>query len=410
MLWKYSALHPDTPNQLYALFGSAGGLTEAAVAALVGGFESDAFLAGNYQGFDWANRSAINYDNLTTFFRSDIDPNAKNVKTSPRTREIMLSLEKELGPDLGASAAATFRRYDNFDWEKPFYPADIYPSTPDLVIDNTATWFTVAGTIPQTITVGEDETIDLGDAGGRPWYLPVATFPGNTPYRMVDKSTAYRTYIGLDLAVTKRLSHHWFLNASLTLQDQRVHWGDSFIDPTNQWAVDGKPYGNLGQRRRRQDLRPDVLPLAGQAQRPLPAALGLRRFGHLARAGGLEDPELHHPGLRQQRIVAGPLSVQYRLPSEPGQGQPAGLQQPDLPHREEDLARHRPDGPHGRRLQRAEHGRGQPGLRRLPRDLLRGHRGVLGEPLQQALQRGPQPARLEVRRPLRVSRRRATRR
>jgi hypothetical protein len=246
MLWKYSALHPDTPNQLYSLFGSAGGLTEAAVAALVGGFESDAFLAGNYQGFDWANRSAINYDNLTTFFRSDIDPNAKNVKTSPRTREIMLSLEKELGPDLGASAAATFRRYDNFDWEKPFYPADIYPSTPDLVIDNTATWFTVAGTVPQTITVGEDETIDLGEAGGRPWYLPVATFPGNTPYRMVDKSTAYRTYIGLDLAVTKRLSHHWFLNASLTLQDQRVHWGDSFIDPTNQWAVDGKPYGNLG--------------------------------------------------------------------------------------------------------------------------------------------------------------------
>ena len=200
---------------------------------------------GTYQGFDWANRSAINYDNLTTFFRSDIDPNAKNVKTSPRTREIMLSLEKELRPDLAASAAATFRRYDNFDWEKPFYPADIFPSTPDLVIDNTATWFTVAGTVPETITVG-DETIDLGDAGGRPWYLPVATFPGDTPYRMVDKSTAYRTYLGLDLAVTKRLSHRWFLNASLTLQDQRVHWGDSFIDPTNQWAVDGQPYGNLG--------------------------------------------------------------------------------------------------------------------------------------------------------------------
>ena len=157
----------------------------------------------------------------------------------------MLSLEKELRPDLAASVGATFRRYDNFDWAKLFYPADIYPSTPDLVIDNTGTWFTVAGTIPATVKIG-DKTIELGDAAGRPWYLPVASFPGDTPYRMVDKSSSYRTYVGLDLAMTKRLSHRWFLNASVTLQDQRTHWGDSFIDPTNQWAIDGKPYGNWG--------------------------------------------------------------------------------------------------------------------------------------------------------------------
>ena len=158
----------------------------------------------------------------------------------------MLSLEKELGPDLAASAAVTYRRYDNFDWAKLFYPADLYPSTPDLVIDDTETWYTVAGTVPQTITVDEDTTIDLGDAGGRSWYLPVEDFPGDTPYRLVDKSDSSRTYVGLDLAVTKRLSKHWFMNASLTLQDQRVHWGGSFIDPTNQWALDGKPYGNQG--------------------------------------------------------------------------------------------------------------------------------------------------------------------
>ena len=243
--WEYSAAHATTPNQLYALFTSDGALTEAAAAALVGGFESDAYLAGNFSGFDWNNRTAINYDNLTTFYRSDVDPATKNVKTSPRTREIMLSLEKELRTDLAASVGATFRRYDNFDWAKLFYPADIYPSTPDLVIDNTGTWFTVAGTIPATVKIG-DKTIELGDAAGRPWYLPVASFPGDTPYRMVDKSSSYRTYVGLDLALTKRLSHRWFLNASVTLQDQRTHWGDSFIDPTNQWAIDGKPYGNWG--------------------------------------------------------------------------------------------------------------------------------------------------------------------
>ncbi|HMA53626.1 MAG TPA: hypothetical protein VKT17_04155, partial [Acidobacteriota bacterium] len=140
---------------------------------------------------------------------------------------------------------ATYRRHDNFDWAKLYYPADVFPSTPDLVIDNTGTWFTAAGTIPATVKIG-DKTVDMGAAAGRTWYLPVASFPGDTPYRMVDKSSSYLTYIGLDLAVNKRLSHRWFLNASVTLQDQRVHWGDSFIDPTNQWAIDGQPYGNWG--------------------------------------------------------------------------------------------------------------------------------------------------------------------
>jgi hypothetical protein len=252
VFWKYSPVHAATPDQLYALFAEGGGLTDEAEAALEGGFESDAYLAGNFQGYDWTDPDTVNYDNLTTFFRSDVDPNAKNVKTSPRTREIMLSLEREVRPDLAASATLTYRRYDRFDWAKLFYPADIYPSTPDLVVDNTGTWYAVAGTIPGTITIvndeedeTDDETISLGEAGGKPWYLPVESFPGETPYRMVDKSTFSRTYIGLDLAVTKRLSRRWFLNASLTLQDQRVRWGDSAIDPTNQWALDGQPYGNF---------------------------------------------------------------------------------------------------------------------------------------------------------------------
>ena len=245
IFWQYSATHAETPNQLYNLYTVDGVLTEAAAAALVGGFESDAYRAGNFQDFDWSNPSRVNYDYLTTFYRSDIDPSVKNVKSSPRTREIMLSLEKELRPDLVASAAATFRRYDNFDWAKLFYPADIYPGTPDLVIDNTQSWFAVAGTIPGTVTIG-GKTVNLGAAAGRPWYLPIASFPGETPYRMVDKSSAFRTYLGLDLAVTKRLSNRWFMNASVTLQDQRVHWGDSFIDPTNRWAIDGKPFGNWG--------------------------------------------------------------------------------------------------------------------------------------------------------------------
>jgi len=246
MFWQYSAVHPDAPNQLYALLNENSSLTEEALDALEGGFEGDAYLAGNYEDYDFTNSDEINYDSQTTFFRSDIDPNAKNVKTSPRTREIMLSLEKELGPNLAASIAATFRSYGNFDWAKYFYPADIYPSTPDLVIDNTnGPWYVEAGTVPDTVEIGE-ETVAMGAAAGRTWFLPSAAFPGNTPFRMVDKSSASRTYLGLDLAVTKRLANRWFLNASVTLQDQRVHWGDSYLDPTNVWAISGQSYGNWG--------------------------------------------------------------------------------------------------------------------------------------------------------------------
>jgi hypothetical protein len=246
MYWQYSAVHPDTPNQLYLLLNEAGSLSDEALAAIEGGFESDAYLGGNYSDYAFSDSQTIDYDSQTTFFRSDIDPNAKNVKTSPRTREITLSLEKELRPNLAATVTATFRRYDNFDWAKLFYPADLYPSTPDLVVDNTTgPWYVDAGTVPANITV-DDETVDLGDAGGRTWYLPSEDFPGDTPYRMVDKSSAYRTYLGLDLAVTKRLADRWFLDASVTLQDQRIHWGDTYLDPTNKWAIDGQPYGNIG--------------------------------------------------------------------------------------------------------------------------------------------------------------------
>jgi hypothetical protein len=247
--WKHASVHPEYPDRLYAFLDDNGDLTDEAEAALEGGFESDAYLAGNYRDFDWANPREIDYDNLTTFYRSDIDPEAKNVKTSPRTREVVLSLEKEVRPELTLSIAATYRRYDNFDWAKLFYPADIYPSTPDLIIDDSQTWYVAAGTVPSKITVYDDEgevekEYDMLEAGGKTWYLPRTSFPGETPYRLVDKSKAFWTYLGLDLGLTKRLSRRWMASAAVTLQDQRVHWNGSFIDPTNQWALDGRPYGN----------------------------------------------------------------------------------------------------------------------------------------------------------------------
>jgi len=244
--WQYSSSHPEHPYQLYRIYDNDGELSDPAIAALEGGFESDAYLAGNYWNFDWSDPFAVNYDSQTTFFLNDIDPEAPNVKSSPRTREVMLGVEREVTPDLSVAVNGTYRRYDNFDWAKAFYPADVFPSTPDLIIDDTQEWYTVAGTVPATVVIN-GETFSMKEAAGRPWYLPVESYPGPTPFRMVDKSRMYRTYLGAEVVVNKRLANRWFLNASLTLQDQRTHWNGSYIDPTNAWAFDGQPYGNWAE-------------------------------------------------------------------------------------------------------------------------------------------------------------------
>jgi hypothetical protein len=36
------------------------------------------------------------------------------------------------------------------------------------------------------------------------------------------------------------------MNASFTWQDQKQYWGSDFFNPTNQWAFDGKAYGDWG--------------------------------------------------------------------------------------------------------------------------------------------------------------------
>ena len=82
--------HAEFPYQLYPFLDSNGDITDEA--------DGGPRRAGSRATPTWPATTgtstgripaAVNYDNLTTFYRSDIDPNAKNVKTSPRTREII---------------------------------------------------------------------------------------------------------------------------------------------------------------------------------------------------------------------------------------------------------------------------------------------------------------------------------
>ena len=377
IFWQYSSVHADTsqpalrPLQQRQHASPTRPSPRSRAAS-----RATPISPGNYSDYDWANPTAVNYDNLTTFYRSDVDPNAKNVKTSPRTREIMLFLERELRPDLAASVNATYRRYDNFDWAKYFYPADIYPvdarpgdrQHPDVVHgrrDHPRRPSTIGGI---TYTMGGRRRPDLVPAHR-------AATRATTPYRMVDKSTAYRTYFGLDLIVTKRLSNRWFLNASVTLQDQRVHWNGSFIDPTNKWALDGQPYGNWGgrpaARRSVQMYARWMAKLSALYQLPwgfnvsatLLAREGWKVPNYVTLAYSDSDS---WPGLYRSNTVYVQLPTKDSLPV---------FYNLNLRLEKNDRRRHREDVPDGRRLQRLQFGHRQPGLRRLLRDVLRRYRG-----------------------------------
>jgi hypothetical protein len=248
MYWNYwngtvaDPVNGIYPYGVYRLFNDDGTYTAAANAALVGAYgESNAQRAGMFSGYDWNNKTALDYSNITTFFFND------KVKSSTRTREILLTLEREIITDFSAQLNLTYRRYDSFDNWWTYYPASIYgtsnPELADLVVDNTTgPWYTGVGTVPSTVTIGGHD-YSTGGAAGNPVYLPIATYPTlSTDYRMVKKGDGYNSYMGADLVFNKRLSNKWFMNASVTLQDQRTHWGTTFLNPQNQWMADGKPY------------------------------------------------------------------------------------------------------------------------------------------------------------------------
>jgi hypothetical protein len=294
MYWNYSSRFPGAdlvpPGSRaryvpYQVFNADGSLTTEAAAMLHDQpsiFDCDAYYSGNVANFDWEHPVNVDYERgVTTYFA---DRKAQN---SARTREILLTLEREILPDFSASINLTYRKFDNAMTSGYRYyaaeHADEYPGmwaegvTPtDIVVDPETVrengWYVEAGTIPDTFYVGGIFTgtpatgytwainpaypegdprrgtqYSSGDAAGRPYWEPGPGYPTITSrYSLRETSDSYYTYKGIDLVLNKRLSNKWMMNASFTLQAQNSSWGTDFTNPTNQWAFDGKPYGDFG--------------------------------------------------------------------------------------------------------------------------------------------------------------------
>ena len=298
MYWGYSSRYPvatgdpSIPSRYvpYPVFTSTGALTTFSDAMLHDRpsiFDTDAYYSGNVSGFDWYNPINLDYERGVTSYFWD-----RKSQNSARTREFLLTLEREIMPDFSAAVNFSYRKFDRDMSGYRYYAAehsDEYPGmwapgvTPtDIILDERTImdngWYVEVGTIPDTFYVGGTFTgtpatgytwhandgndgfplYPEGDprrgtqytsenAAGRSYWLPGPGYPTTssryTLYRLNDD---YYDYWGLDLIFNKRLSNKWMMNGSVTFQGQKSYWGDEFTNPTNQWAFDGQPYGDWG--------------------------------------------------------------------------------------------------------------------------------------------------------------------
>jgi len=263
MYWAYSSRNPaGTAYVPYRVFTSGGAFTPAAQAALVGGYNSDAYVYGNYYSYDILNPDEPpNYTaGLTTYFLN------RKAMSGSRTREVLLTLEREVLPDFSAGVNLTYRYFDGSQAGYRYYPQehqDEYPlyTGTRIIEPGAGNWYVQAGTVPNSYTIGGTwaetspgvwtntggTTYSSGNAAGRPFYLPGPEYPTTASrYTVIRETDDHFVYYGVDFIVNKRLSNKWMMNASFTLQNQRSYWGTAYFDPTNKWAFDGKPYGDWG--------------------------------------------------------------------------------------------------------------------------------------------------------------------
>jgi hypothetical protein len=200
--------------------------------------------AGAYQGS--TDMAGIMYSGLTPGTAQTVDPyTLVDPDWKPfRTSELMLTLEREIFADFAVTLNATYRRYDQYDWDLMDYRDD-YLAEDGSTARESQDWYDSAGTIPSDIDVGTNPDWDgnTGEGGGQEYYYRNENY-GYTPYEWTTNRPDYhRDYYGLDLILNKRLSNKWMLNASFTLQSQKTTYGSGgYMNPNNLWATDGKPY------------------------------------------------------------------------------------------------------------------------------------------------------------------------
>ncbi len=236
---SFRALTPNGTvqgNELFSYYPGTYSPMPLLVSNGSGGYTVNPDFVSQQQFINWGGFNQ--FSSATTPSPYTVNPNA----TSSHTWELLATLEHELLPDFNVSLEATYRKYDHFSWDAPYYangPYGDYSINGQNVVLGPGD-YSPAGTIPSSITYtdtnGNTQTVNLGAGTGRTFYLLQSAFQG-TPYSIHTLNTNYNTYWGVDLTFNKRLTNKWMLDGSLSYMDQRQHYGNGYTDPTNLWAL-----------------------------------------------------------------------------------------------------------------------------------------------------------------------------
>jgi len=198
-----------------------------------------------YRAFDDAGNFVGNWDRDENLMWGGYDRNNPTATTDPwwvvddnwssdKTYEAIASIEREIFTDFGVGIDFTWRRYKNY-YEYYWPYTDEFGGTLMTRNDFEASPIPIPSSVPG---------VDLGEAAGKNIYVWKENVQDVYGWLATNwPSDRYDEYYGVDLRWNKRMSNKWMLTGSVTLQEQKSHWGADYpFNPTNQWAEDGEEY------------------------------------------------------------------------------------------------------------------------------------------------------------------------
>jgi hypothetical protein len=222
------ALDPNHKTLLrgsYAMFASQLGNGSSTFVSVLQ-YRYVSFDAVDLNGNKLADPNEIDYNSLEAWSGFDIN-NPSKISESinklgnysvPKTHEVIVGLDHELMSNFGVSAAFTYRRMVDFNW--------------DPRIGVRSTNYTQAGTL-------SGSGLPDGSSYSVPYYkvLPAVLSAGalSGGHERVTRDGYYQRFIGFEASATKRLSNHWMARFAFSTNKHQEFFDDratAIEDPT----------------------------------------------------------------------------------------------------------------------------------------------------------------------------------
>ncbi len=145
------------------------------------------------------------------------------------TDELVFGADHELMSDFSIGVNATYRRISNILEQRAEHTqgkGDFFTRADYAVAGTTSGTYTISNPdgSKHTITAPKVTYYDVKNPNDVPTYYVLRNRPGYT-----------RSYSGLELVMTKRMSHNWMMRGNVSFSDWKEHCGsDSIADPTPQ--------------------------------------------------------------------------------------------------------------------------------------------------------------------------------